>query len=73
MAKIVSLHGATPAEIFSSGLDNLDEIEEVALSILWKDGRVTAGWSATDMTKLAFMILALDEEQRKRNLRSGEA
>ncbi len=73
MAKIVSLHGATPAEIFSSGLENLDEIEEVALSILWKDGRVTAGWSATDMTKLAFMILALDEEQRKRNLRSGEA
>ncbi|MDP6474854.1 MAG: hypothetical protein QF449_10710 [Alphaproteobacteria bacterium] len=69
MADIVSLRGATPAEIFSSGLDNLDEIEEVALSVLWKDGRVTAGWSATDMSKLAFMILALDEEQRKRNLR----
>ncbi|MDA0231072.1 MAG: hypothetical protein O3B21_12905 [Proteobacteria bacterium] len=73
MAKVVSLHGATPAEIFSSGLDNLGAIEEVALSVLWKDGRVTAGWSATDMSKLAFMILALDEEQRKRNLRSGEA
>jgi hypothetical protein len=69
MADIVSLRGATPAEIFSTGLDNLDEIEEVALSVLWTDGRVTASWSATDMSKLAFMILALDEEQRKRNLR----
>ncbi len=69
MADIVSLRGATPAEIFSTGLDNLDEIEEVALSVLWKDGRVTASWSATDMSKLAFMILTLDEEQRKRNLR----
>ncbi len=72
MADIVSLRGATPAEIFSTGLDNLDKIDEVALAVLWKDGRVTAGWSATDVTKLAFMVLALDEEQRKRNLRGGE-
>ncbi len=43
MAEIVSLRGATPAEIFSSGLENLDQIEEVVMSVLWKDGRVTAG------------------------------
>ena len=72
MADIVSLRGATPAEIFSTGLDNLDKIEEVALSILWIDGSVTAGWSTTEAAKLAFMILALDEEQRKRNFRANE-
>jgi hypothetical protein len=71
-AKIVSLPGATPAEIFSSGLENLDATEDVALSIKWKDGRVTAGWSTTNMSRLAFMILAPDEEQRKRNLRGDQ-
>ena len=73
MAEIVSLRGATPAEIFSSGLENLDQIEEVAMSVLWKDGRVTAGWSSTDMRQLAFMIHALDEEQRQRNFRANPA
>ncbi len=72
MAKVESLHGTTPAEIFQSGLENLDEIETVALSVLWKDGSVTAGWSNTDeMGKLALMILALDERQRMANFRMG--
>ncbi len=39
------------------------------MSVLWKDGRVTTGWSSIDMRQLAFMILALDEEQRQRNFR----
>ena len=69
MGNLVSLHGATPAEIFQSGLENLEEIDDVALVVSWKGGQVTAGWTNTDPTKLAFMILALDEEQRKRNLR----
>ncbi len=64
MATIESLHGTTPAEIFQSGLDNLDEIEAVASAVLWKNGRVTVGWSNVDPARLALMILALDERQR---------
>lgn len=64
MAKIESLHGTTPAEIFESGLENLADIEAVAISVLWKDGTVTAGWSNLDRAKLALMVLALDERQR---------
>ena len=66
MAKIESLHGTTPAEIFQSGLENLDAIEAVAVSVLWDDGRITAGWSnVDDAAKLAMMILTLDERQRR--------
>ena len=65
MPKIESLHGTTPAEIFQSGLENLGEIEAVAASVLWKDGKITVGWSnMPDIGKLALMILALDERQR---------
>jgi hypothetical protein len=64
MATIESLHGTTPAEIFQSGLDNLDEIEAVASAVLWKSGRITVGWSNVDPARLALMILALDERQR---------
>ena len=65
MAEIKSLHGTTVAEIFDSGLENLDEIESVAVAVKWADGRVTAGCSNTDMATLALMILALDEHQRR--------
>ena len=65
MPKIESLHGTTPAEIFQSGLENLNEIEAVAASVLWKDGKITAGWSnMPDIGQLALMILALDQRQR---------
>ena len=54
-------------------MENLSEIETIALSVLWKDGRVTTGWSSTDeMGKLALMILALDERQRMVNFRMGD-
>jgi len=43
MSKIESLYGATPAEIFQSGLENLDDIEGVAVGVWWKDGTTTAG------------------------------
>ena len=69
MAKIESLHGTTPVEIFQSGLKNITEIEAVVAAVLWKDGSVTAGWSNTDVEKIALMVLMLNEEQRKRNLR----
>ena len=65
MAKVESLHGTTPAEIFESGIENLSEIEAVALSVLWKDGSVTTGWSNIDPASLALMVMALDERQRK--------
>jgi hypothetical protein len=65
MAKIESLHGTTPAEIFHSGLENLDGIASVAVSVLWTDGTVTAGWSNADAAQVALLILALDEEQRR--------
>ncbi|MBL6951612.1 MAG: hypothetical protein ISR50_03205 [Alphaproteobacteria bacterium] len=64
MAKVESLHGTTPAEIFQSGLENIGEIQAVALSVLWKDGSVTAGWSNVDMASLALMVLMLDQRQR---------
>jgi hypothetical protein len=47
MTEIHSLHGTTVAEIFSSGLENLEQIEAIAVSVLWKDGTVTAGCSNT--------------------------
>lgn len=65
MTEIKSLHGTTVAEIFSSGIDNLDQIEAVAFSVLWKDGRVVAGSSNTTNDRLALMVLTLDEHQRQ--------
>ena len=65
MTKIRSLHGTTVAEIFSAGLDNLEEIEAIAVSVLWKDGIVTAGCSNTTKANLALLVLAIDEHQRR--------
>jgi len=65
VAKIESLHGTTPAEIFESGLENAGDIVGVAAAVLWKDGRITAGWSNLDAARLARMILILDEKQRR--------
>lgn len=72
MSKIESLYGTTPAEIFQSGLENMGEIEAVAAAVLWKDGQVTAGWSNADIGDLARMILTLDEDFRRKNLRGGD-
>jgi hypothetical protein len=71
MAKIESLHGTTPVEIFQSGLENIGEIEAVAASVLWRDGTVTAGWSNVALEKLALLVLALDEKLRSDHLRGG--
>jgi hypothetical protein len=68
MSKIKSLYGATPVEIFQSGLENLDDIEAVVAGVLWKDGTITAGWSNLDVGNLARLILVLDEAQRRRTL-----
>lgn len=65
MANIESLYGTTPAEIFESGIENVSEIEGVAATVLWKDGRITAGWSNLDPANLSRMILLLDEKQRR--------
>jgi hypothetical protein len=65
MGKVESLFGTTPAEIFESGLENIGEIEAVAVSVLWKDGSVTAGWSNMERAQVALMVLALDERQRR--------
>ena len=65
MSDVKSLHGTTVAEIFSDGLERLDEIEAVAVSVLWKNGTVTAGCSNTDLAKLALLTLALDMHQRR--------
>lgn len=76
MTKIESLHGTTPAEIFQSGLENLGDIEAVAVSVLWKNNTISAGWSnMPDIGRLALMILALDERQRASLFRAvgGEA
>ncbi len=65
MTEIRSLHGTTVAEIFSAGLDNLEQIETIAVSVLWKDGTVTAGCSNTTKANLALLVLAIDEHQRR--------
>ncbi len=72
MAKVESLHGTTPVEIFQSGLENLADIKAIAVAVQWTDGSVTAGWSNADAAQLALMVLALDEEQRRRNFRGEE-
>ncbi len=68
MGKVESLYGTTPAEIFESGIENCYEIKAVAVSVLWKNGTVTTGWSNTDVANVALMILALDEDQRRKHL-----
>ena len=68
MAKIKSLHGTTPVEIFESGLENASDILAVASAVLWKDGRITVGWSNVDPGNLARMILMLDEKQRRETI-----
>ncbi len=65
MTEIRSLHGTTVVEIFSAGLDNLEQIEAIAVSVLWKDGSVTAGCSNTTKASLALLVLAMDEHQRR--------
>lgn len=65
MTEIRSLHGTTVAEIFSAGLDNLEQIEAIAVSVLWKDGTVTAGCSNNTKANLALLVLAMDEHQRR--------
>ena len=68
MTKVESLQGTQPAEIFESGLENVEGIAAVALTVLWRDGRITAGWSNIDPALLARMILVLDEAQRRRTI-----
>ena len=42
----------------------MGEIDSIAVSVRWRDGRVTAVWSNTDGATLALLVLALDEAQR---------
>ncbi len=72
MARIESLFGTTPAEIFESGLENVSEIVGVAAAVWWKDGRVTAGWSNLDPASLSRMILMLDEKQRRDTIHDAD-
>ena len=67
MSKVESLYGTTPAEIFQSGIENIDQIEAVALAVRWRDGTVTAGWSNSEIPELAHMLLVLDTKFRRDN------
>ncbi len=60
MTDVYSLHGTTAAEIFSSGLENLDQIDAIAVAVTWRDGKVTAGASNTTNERLAFMLMVLE-------------
>jgi hypothetical protein len=71
MTEIRSLHGTTVAEILSAGLDNLEQIEAIAVSVMLKDGTVTAGCSNTTKANLALLVLAMDEHQRRGSAESG--
>ncbi len=72
MAKVESLYGTTPVEIFESGLENANDIVGVATAVMWKDGRITVGWSNVDPASLARMILMLDEKQRRDTISDAE-
>lgn len=72
MSNVTSLHGTTPAEIFQSGLENISDIESVAVSVRWQDGQITTGWSNADPGTLALMAIMLDERIRMQFLRSTE-
>ena len=65
MTKVEILYGTTPAEIFQSGIENIDQIEAIALAVKWRDGTVTAGWSNIDARELAPMLFTLDEKYRR--------
>lgn len=65
MAEIRSLHGTTVVEILNDCMERRDEIEAIALTVLWKDGEVNAGHSSTNPADLALMVLALDTHQRR--------
>lgn len=65
MAEVHSLRGTTVAEILSAGIANLEQIEAIAVSVLWKNGSVTAGCSNTPVANLALLVLAMDEYQRR--------
>ena len=41
----------------------------MAATVLWKDGRITVGWSNIDPAYLAQMVLMLDEDVRRKVLR----
>jgi hypothetical protein len=71
LGTVESLHGTTPVEIFESGLRNLDQIAAIALSVTWRDGTVTAGWSNADLAQLTLMLLTLDEKMRADHFRGG--
>lgn len=64
MTKVESLYGTTPAEIFQSGIENIDQIEAIALAVRWRDGTVTAGWSNSESPELAHMLFTLDAKFR---------
>lgn len=49
----------------SASLDNLEEIETIAVSVLRKDGTVTAGCSNTTKADWALLVLAIDEHRRR--------
>ena len=68
MSQIESLHGMTPAEIFQSGIDNIDQIESVSMAVKWRDGRITTGWSETSVADLSLMLLLLNERFRVEHL-----
>ena len=68
MSQIQSLHGMTPVEIFQSGIENVDQIESISMSVKWRDGRITTGWSETDIGDLAQMLMLLNEKFRVEQL-----
>lgn len=70
MGTIESLHGTTPAEIFNSGLENIEDIDAVALTVQWKDGTISAGWSNADTATLLLMISILQERLRQVSIAS---
>ncbi len=72
MAEVITLHGVEPAEIFQSGIEHAGDIAAVATCILWKDGRVTAGWSNMDPATLARLVLVLDERQRRATIADAD-
>ncbi len=68
MSQIQSLHGMTPAEVFQSGIDNIEQIESISMAVKWRNGRITTGWSDAGIADLALMLMLLNERFRVEHL-----
>lgn len=65
--KLAYLPGAviTPKIVLHRTLDKSDEMQAIAVVIMWKNGKFATDWSQMKVSELCMANLALDEQVRK--------